>query len=59
VTDPKIKNMPITTWFPNVGGGLLANGWDHHAWCRADKHFKLNWAEISAQHELNSETHTS
>jgi putative hydrolase of the HAD superfamily len=51
------KTIPITTLFLDVGGVLLTNGWDHHARRRAAKHFKLDWDEMQARHELNFETH--
>jgi putative hydrolase of the HAD superfamily len=51
------RNNPLTTLFVDIGGVLLTNGWDHHARRRAAKHFKLDWAEMQARHELNFETH--
>ena len=42
----------ITCLFPDVGGVLLANGWDHLARRRAAKHFKLDWAEMQERHSL-------
>jgi putative hydrolase of the HAD superfamily len=50
------KRVPITTLFLDIGGVLLNDGWDHHARRHAAKHFKLNWAELQARHELNFET---
>ena len=47
------KSIPITTLFLDVGGVLLTNGWDHHARRRAAKHFKLDYDEMQARHELN------
>jgi putative hydrolase of the HAD superfamily len=49
------KTIPITCLFLDIGGVLLTNGWDHHARRRAAKHFKLDWAEMQARHELNFE----
>ena len=51
------KSSPITTLFLDVGGVLLANGWDHLPRRRAAKHFKLDWAEMQERHELNFEIH--
>jgi len=34
------KNRSITTLFLDIGGVLLANGWDHHARKRAATNFK-------------------
>ena len=45
----------ITCLFLDVGGVLLTNGWDHHARRRAAKHFKLDYEEMQARHELNFE----
>ena len=52
-----MKTYLITTWFVDIGGVLLTNGWDHHERRRAAKHFKLNWAEMQNRHELNFEIH--
>jgi putative hydrolase of the HAD superfamily len=41
----------------DVGGGLLTNGWDHHARRRAARHFKLDWTEMQDRHSLMFETH--
>jgi putative hydrolase of the HAD superfamily len=51
------KSAPIKTLFVDIGGVLLANGWDHHARRRAARHFELDWAEMEEQHGLNFETH--
>ena len=50
-------SLPITSWFVDIGGVLLTNGWDHLARRRAAKRFNLDWAEFQARHELNFETH--
>jgi putative hydrolase of the HAD superfamily len=47
------KSLPITCLFLDVGGVLLTNGWDHHARRRAAKHFRLDYDEMQARHELN------
>jgi putative hydrolase of the HAD superfamily len=51
------KGARISALFVDIGGVLLTNGWDHQARRRAAKHFKLNWAEMQARHELNFEIH--
>ena len=43
----------ITTLFLDIGGVLLADGWDHHARKRAATHFKIKWAEMEERHQLN------
>jgi putative hydrolase of the HAD superfamily len=49
------KTIPITCLFVDIGGVLITNGWDHQARRRAAHHFKLDWAEMQARHELNFE----
>ena len=49
------KTIPVTCLFVDIGGVLLTNGWDHQARRRAAHHFKLDWAEMRARHELNFE----
>jgi putative hydrolase of the HAD superfamily len=44
---------PISCLFLDVGGVLLTDGWDHQARRRAARHFKLNWGELEARHNLN------
>jgi putative hydrolase of the HAD superfamily len=51
------KGAPFSALFVDIGGVLLTNGWDHRARRLAAKHFKLNWAEMQARHELNFEIH--
>ena len=51
------KTPAITCLFPDVGGVLLTNGWDHLARRRAAKYFKLQWAEMEDRHSLVFETH--
>ncbi len=50
------RAAPVTTLFPDVGGVLLANGWDHHARKRAATHFKPESAEMEDRHHLTVET---
>lgn len=45
----------ITCLFIDIGGVLLTNGWDHLTRKQAASHFKLDWAEMEEQHQLNSE----
>jgi putative hydrolase of the HAD superfamily len=42
----------ITCLFLDVGDVLLTDGWDHLARKRAAKHFKIEWANMQARHEL-------
>ena len=42
----------VTCLFLDVGGVLLSNGWDHHARRRMARHFKLQWTEMEARHQL-------
>jgi putative hydrolase of the HAD superfamily len=51
------RAIPITTWFLDIGGILLTNGWDHHARKRAAKNFKLELAEMEDRHHLTFDTH--
>ena len=51
------RAIPITTWFLDIGGILLTNGWDHHARKRAAKNFKLELAEMEDRHHLSFDTH--
>lgn len=50
------KATAITCLFVDVGGVLLANGWDHHARKRAATNFRLEWAEMEERHSLNFAT---
>ena len=38
------KTTAISCAFPDIGGVLLTDGWDHLARKRAAKNFKLEWA---------------
>jgi putative hydrolase of the HAD superfamily len=49
--------LPITTFFLDIGGVLLTNGWDHHARKRAATHFKLELAEMEDRHHLTFDTY--
>jgi putative hydrolase of the HAD superfamily len=51
------RAIPITTWFLDIGGILLTNGWDHHARKRAAKNFKLELAEMEDRRHLTFDTH--
>ena len=51
------RAIPITTWFLDIGGILLTNGWDHHARKLAAKNFKLELAEMEDRHHLTFDTH--
>ena len=42
----------ITCAFLDVGDVLLTDGGDHLARKRAAKHFKLEWADMQARHQL-------
>jgi putative hydrolase of the HAD superfamily len=46
------KATGITCAFLDVGDVLLTDGWDHLARKRAAKHFKLEWADMQARHQL-------
>jgi putative hydrolase of the HAD superfamily len=49
------KATGITCAFLDVGDVLLTDGWDHLARKQAAKHFKLEWAEMEARHQLTFE----
>jgi putative hydrolase of the HAD superfamily len=49
------KATGITCVFLDVGDVLLTDGWDHLARKQAAKHFKLEWAEMEARHQLTFE----
>ena len=49
------KATGITCAFLDVGDVLLTDGWDHLARKRAAKHFKLEWADMEARHQLTFE----
>ncbi len=40
------KATATTCIFLDIGGGLLTNGWDHHARKRAATYFKLDLTEM-------------
>jgi FMN phosphatase YigB (HAD superfamily) len=53
-----MKKAPaITCVFPDIGGVLLTNWWDHHARKRAATAVKLEWAEIEDRHHLTFEAY--
>jgi putative hydrolase of the HAD superfamily len=54
--DQMRRAIPITTLFPDIGGVLLTDGWDHLARKRAAANFKLEWAGMEKRHHLNFET---
>jgi putative hydrolase of the HAD superfamily len=47
------KATAITCLFLDIGGGLLTDGWDHHARKRAATNFMLAWDEMEDRHRLN------
>lgn len=49
--------ISITTLFIDIGGVLLADGWDHHARRRAATNFKLDFAELDDRHHLTFDTY--
>jgi len=49
--------MDINTFFLDVGGVLLTNGWDRRARSRAAKRFELNIDEINERHHLTYDTY--
>ncbi len=50
------RAIPITTFFLDIGGVLLTDGWDHHARKRAATNFNLELAELEDRHHLTFET---
>ena len=51
------KATAITSLFLDIGGVLLANGWDHHARKLAAKAFDLNLDEMEDRHHLTFDTY--
>ena len=51
------RAIPITTFFLDIGGVLLTDGWDHHARKRAATNFKIELAEMEDRHHLTFETY--
>jgi putative hydrolase of the HAD superfamily len=51
------RAIPITTLFLDIGGVLLADGWDHHARKRAATNFKLELTEMEDRHRLTFDTY--
>ena len=47
------KANTITCVFLDIGGVLLADGWDHHARKPAATNFRLEFAEMEDRHHLN------
>ncbi len=48
---------PCTTFFLDIGGVLLTNGWDYLARKKTAKHFDLTWSEMELRHVLAFELH--
>jgi len=51
------KSSPITTFFLDIGGVLLTDGWDHIARKLAATSFNLDLAEFESRHHLVFETY--
>jgi len=51
------KTTAIIALFVDIGGVLLANGWDHQARKRAANVFNLNLDEMEDRHHLTSDTY--
>jgi putative hydrolase of the HAD superfamily len=51
------KAPAVTCLFPDIGGVLLTNGWDHHARNRAATNFRLDLAEMEDRHHLTFDTY--
>jgi len=51
------KTTAIICLFLDIGGVLLADGWNHHARKRATTRFKMNWSEMEERHQLNFDTY--
>ena len=49
--------MPITALFPDIGGVLLTNGWDHHVRKLAAKTFDLDLDEMEDRHHPTFDTY--
>ncbi len=50
------KATGITCLFVDIGGVLLSDGWYNKARRRAAAHFKLEWNDMEARHQLNFST---
>jgi putative hydrolase of the HAD superfamily len=48
---------PITTLFPDIGGVLLTNGWDHNERTQAAQKFGLDYDEMNERHHLTFDTY--
>ncbi len=51
------NSIPITTFFLDIGGVLLTNGWDHAARKRAAAKFELDHEEMNERHHLTFDTY--
>jgi len=49
--------IPITTFFLDIGGVLLTNGWDHAIRRRAADRFELDYEEMNERHHLTFDTY--
>ncbi len=47
----------ITTFFLDIGGVLLTNGWDHNIRTRAADKFSLDYDEMNERHHLTFDTY--
>src|SRR5664280_1798208 len=47
----------ITTFFLDIGGVLLTNGWDHNIRARSAEKFNLDYAEMNERHHLTFDTY--
>jgi putative hydrolase of the HAD superfamily len=47
----------ITTFFLDIGGVLLTNGWDHNIRARAADKFGLDYDEMNERHHLTFDTY--
>jgi putative hydrolase of the HAD superfamily len=51
------NSVPVTTFFLDIGGVLLTNGWDHATRGRAAKRFGLDYEEMNERHHLTFDTY--
>ena len=49
--------IPITTFFLDIGGVLLTNGWDQAIRRRAANKFELDYEEMNERHHLTFDTY--
>jgi len=52
-----MNSIPITTFFLDIGGVLLTNGWDHSIRRRAADKFELDYEEMNERHHLTFDTY--